>query len=165
MSAEFIHWLALVLLLLGFISLLLDIFIFAGFGGFGLAGIIMAIWGIVLLSVDVTQLTAALAISLVGSIVLFLVGLRLMSRYKMWNKLTLSDKQQNMEGYVAPDRELIKYTGMEGIALTPLRPAGSAEISGDRIDVVTDGEFIAKGAKVVVNKVEGLRVIVKAIDS
>ncbi|MCL2766507.1 MAG: hypothetical protein FWD21_02340 [Peptococcaceae bacterium] len=165
MSAEFFYWLAFLLLLLGIITLFLDIFIFTGFGVAGLSGIIFIIWGVVLLAVDATQLTAALAISLVGGIILFLVGLKLMTRFKMWNRLTLSDKQQNQEGYVAPDQELSKYTGMEGVALTPLRPAGTAEIDGNRIDVVTDGEFIPKGARIIVGKVEGLRVVVKEIGS
>ena len=159
MSDELINWFAVLLLLLGFISLIIDIFV-TGFGVVGLAGIILVVWGVILLAVDVTQLTVALTISLIGGILFFLLGLKLMSRFKMWNRITLSQKQQNKEGYVAPDVELSKYLGMDGIALTPLRPAGAAEIAGVRIDVVTEGEFIAKGARVVVNKVEGLRVVV-----
>ena len=160
MSSEFINWLAVLLLLLGFIALVLDIFV-TGFGVVGLAGIILVIWGVVLLAVDITQLTAALVVSLVGGIILFVVGLKLMSRFKWWNKLTLSDSQQNKEGYVAPDAELSQYIGMEGVALTPLRPAGTAEIAGKRIDVVTEGAFINKGDQILVYQVEGLRVIVK----
>ena len=162
MSAEFLNWLAVLLLLLGFIFFIMDIFL-TGFGAAGLAGIILVIWGIVLLAIDITQLTVALTLSLIGGIILFIIGLKLMSRFKLWNKLTLSDSQQNKEGYVAPDAELGKYVGMEGVALTPLRPAGTAEIDGDRIDVVTEGDFINKGDRVLVYKVEGLRVLVKNV--
>ncbi len=40
------------------------------------------------------------------------------------------------------------YLGKTGDALTPLRPAGVAMVDGDRIDVATEGEFIAAGSKV-----------------
>jgi membrane-bound ClpP family serine protease len=81
----------------------------------------------------------------------------------MWFKLALKDKQQNKDGYVAPPVDLIKYEGLEGVALTPLRPSGSADIAGDRLDVVTEGGFIPQGSRIVVSKVEGLRVVVKSI--
>jgi len=45
--------------------------------------------------------------------------------------------------------------------LTPLRPSGTAEINGSRIDVVTGGEFIAAGESVEVYQVEGGRVVVR----
>ena len=51
---------------------------------------------------------------------------------------------------------------MSGGSLTPLRPAGTAQIGDDtRIDVVTLGEFIAADSDVVVIKVEGTRVVVR----
>ncbi|NLI12411.1 MAG: hypothetical protein GX425_07260, partial [Peptococcaceae bacterium] len=86
---------------------------------------------------------------------------RLMSRYNMWYKLTLQNKQNSKDGYVAPAPELSLYAGKEGVALTPLRPAGSAEVEGHRLDVVTEGEFIRTGQRVKVIKVEGTRVVVK----
>jgi len=52
-------------------------------------------------------------------------------------------------------------TGQRGRALTPLRPSGSAQINGDRVDVVTDGEFIAEGQPVIVVLDEGYRRVVR----
>ena len=49
----------------------------------------------------------------------------------------------------------------EGIALTTLRPAGTAEINGKRVDVVTDSEYIEHGKPIVVTAVEGMRVVVR----
>lgn len=51
--------------------------------------------------------------------------------------------------------------GREGIALTALRPSGTIELEGKKLDVVADGEFIVKGDKVVVSSVEGIRILVK----
>jgi membrane-bound serine protease (ClpP class) len=52
---------------------------------------------------------------------------------------------------------------MIGRAITPLRPAGTAELGDSRIDVVTDGEFIGKDSVIEVHKVEGARVIVRRV--
>jgi membrane-bound ClpP family serine protease len=42
-----------------------------------------------------------------------------------------------------------------------LRPSGTADFSGVRLDVVSDGDFIPKDSKVVISKVEGHRIVVR----
>ncbi len=67
-------------------------------------------------------------------------------------------------GGMSTDREEARsLIGREGICLTTLRPAGNADFDGLRMDVVSDGEFIQKGTRVVVTRVEGLRVLVKTV--
>ncbi len=53
--------------------------------------------------------------------------------------------------------------GTEGTAHTMLRPAGKAEVSGQILDVVTQGDFIDPGSKVRVIAVDGLRVVVERV--
>jgi membrane-bound serine protease (ClpP class) len=63
-------------------------------------------------------------------------------------------------GTVGADKpELLDQSG---VALTTLRPAGTAVINGKRVDVVTEGGFIEKGTSVKVVGIEGLRVVVRA---
>ena len=50
-----------------------------------------------------------------------------------------------------------------GTALTTLRPSGTAIINGKRVDVVTEGSLIERGAPVKVVAVEGLRVVVRTV--
>jgi membrane-bound serine protease (ClpP class) len=50
--------------------------------------------------------------------------------------------------------------GDEGIALTPLRPAGTARIGGVRMSVVAQMEFISEGEPVRVTGVEGSHIVV-----
>ncbi len=52
--------------------------------------------------------------------------------------------------------------GEVGVARTILRPAGKAEFGAALVDVVTDGEFVDRGAKVRVTLVEGDRVLVES---
>lgn len=56
--------------------------------------------------------------------------------------------------------ELLHQTGE---ALTQLRPSGNARINGQRVDVVTEGGLIERGAKIKVVAVEGARIVVRAI--
>ncbi|NLA84656.1 MAG: hypothetical protein GX854_09090 [Clostridiales bacterium] len=53
---------------------------------------------------------------------------------------------------------------MEGIALTGMRPTGTGEFQGRKLDVITDGEFIPKGAPIKIAYVEGFRIVVKRLD-
>ncbi|MNC78018.1 hypothetical protein D3C75_1301300 [compost metagenome] len=57
--------------------------------------------------------------------------------------------------------EKLSLVGASGVSITPLRPAGTASLNGERVDVVTEGSFIAAGASISVIKVEGGRVVVK----
>jgi membrane-bound serine protease (ClpP class) len=50
-----------------------------------------------------------------------------------------------------------------GVALSNLRPSGMALIAGKRVDVVTEGNMIEKGAPIKVVALEGLRVVVRAL--
>jgi membrane-bound serine protease (ClpP class) len=47
------------------------------------------------------------------------------------------------------------------VALSPLRPAGTADIDGERVDVVSDGGFIEAGAPIEVSRVDGYRIVVR----
>ncbi|NLJ77622.1 MAG: hypothetical protein GX325_10285 [Peptococcaceae bacterium] len=163
MSPELVIWLAYLALILGVIALVLEALVFPGFGVAGIVGIILVGWGVLLLAVDITQATVALVVALIATIVIFIVGLQLMSRLKLWNRLALQNKQDNKEGYVAPAPEMSLFVGKVGTALTPLRPAGTAEVAGQRLDVVTEGEFIHSGMQIKVIKVEGTRIVVKEI--
>ncbi|HTX59613.1 MAG TPA: NfeD family protein [Verrucomicrobiae bacterium] len=54
--------------------------------------------------------------------------------------------------------------GRIGTAASYLRPAGVAAIDGRRIDVLTEGEFIAQGTPVRVTRVEGARIFVEPVN-
>ncbi|MBI2946092.1 MAG: NfeD family protein [Verrucomicrobia bacterium] len=58
--------------------------------------------------------------------------------------------------------ELLNQTG---VTHTNLRPSGTAVINGRRVDVVTEGSMIDRGTPVRVIAVEGLRVVVRAIEN
>jgi membrane-bound serine protease (ClpP class) len=55
---------------------------------------------------------------------------------------------------------LSQMVGTVGVALTALRPAGRAEFGETLLDVVTEGEFIARGVRIQILDVVGNRVVV-----
>ena len=54
-----------------------------------------------------------------------------------------------------------KWVGHEGIALTDLRPAGSARLDGEKVDVITSGEHLESGTRVKVVRVDGPSIFVR----
>jgi membrane-bound serine protease (ClpP class) len=54
--------------------------------------------------------------------------------------------------------------GKTGKASTALHPAGIAQIQGERIDVVSEGELIDAGESISVVRVDGNRVVVRRIE-
>ncbi len=53
--------------------------------------------------------------------------------------------------------------GKVGVAVTPLRPAGTIEVNGARIDVVADGDFVEMGMKVQIMDADGTRTVVRRV--
>ena len=63
-------------------------------------------------------------------------------------------------GYTAgPDTTPL--VGRTGTALTPLHPAGAARFDGERLDVVTGGEFLPAGTGVRIIEARGSRIVVQ----
>jgi membrane-bound serine protease (ClpP class) len=102
-----------------------------------------------------------------GSLILGGVLLGLLAGAWCWlkffpgSRLARNFISQRAVGELGVDKpELLHQTGA---ALTQLRPSGTAKINGQRVDVVTEGGLIERGAKVKVVAVEGSRIVVRAI--
>ena len=80
---------------------------------------------------------------------------------KLVHTVILRTSQNSADGFQAAPQELAALAGQSGQSLSPLRPAGIAFIDGQRVDVVTDGEFIEPETEVIVVAVEGSRVVVR----
>ena len=65
------------------------------------------------------------------------------------------------KGYTSAQTELKILVGHEGVAVTMLRPAGTALIDGKRVDVVSESEVINADTRIQVVEVESNRVVVR----
>lgn len=79
-----------------------------------------------------------------------------------WERFVLATSLRADETLVQRESEdRARYLGKTGIALTPLRPTGVAEIEGIRIEVVTEGDFIAAGSAIRVVAMDRRRFFVR----
>ena len=93
---------------------------------------------------------------------LVIVSVLLAIVVKLVRALILRTSQNSADGFQAAPQELAALAGQSGQSLSPLRPAGVALIAGQRVDVVTNGEFIESETEVEVVAVEGSRVVVQS---
>lgn len=89
-------------------------------------------------------------------------GRRVENLKRFWEKFVLRDEMTTEKGYV-PAPEKHELLGRCGMALTDLRPAGLAQIGEQRLDVVSEGDFIEKGSRLEVIHVESVRVVVRKV--
>ena len=67
------------------------------------------------------------------------------------------------QGFEEASTRLAQLVGQRGTAMSMLRPAGTVELDGRRIDAVSESEIIYPNTPVEVIRVNGLKVIVKAV--
>jgi len=161
-------WEELLLVTLGIALLLVEVFILPGFTVAGVAGVLALVAGLGMalvgagatVSAFVTALgrvAVSILVALAGSIVL----LRFLPRLPFGRKLVLNTDMEADEGYVSAPESDRQWLGRSGTALSPLRPAGIADIDGTRLDVVSDGAFIDAGTPIHVTRVDGNRIVVR----
>jgi len=156
-----VYILAILLIALGLVLLLIEIFLLPGFGAAGVPGVIFMAAGVIWVMTKNTELGLIYAGVTVGvTIPLSILALWLVPRTKIGKKMILESSEA---GFSAPSEELKDLAGKSGKAVTPLRPSGTAVIEGKRVDVVSLGEFIDKGSEIEVIEVEGYRVVVQNV--
>lgn len=72
-----------------------------------------------------------------------------------------SERAEVADSGAASDVDAPACVGDTGITLTKLRPAGKVNIDGRRVDVIAQGQMVAKGSSVEVVEVSGSRIVVR----
>lgn len=153
-------WGVLILFAAGLILIAIEVAI-PGFGIPGIAGIGCIVASILIGSANPLEAAGSFAIAVVLSIAVLFVVFKYAPRNKLFDHIILKGEQKNESGYIPHKAGKEALVGLEGEALTFLRPAGTVLIDDKRIDVVTEGDFIEKGSRIKVVAVEGNRVIVR----
>ncbi|MGD8781494.1 MAG: NfeD family protein [Ignavibacteria bacterium] len=159
----------IVIFIIGVVLLLVELFVIPGFGIFGILGIICVIGSLFMglisdwPTVDSSMINSAviqLAVTFIATAILFYFIAKFLPKTNIFNSLVLKSEILEKSGYTT-EENVKEYIGKEGKALTDLRPSGTVDIEGNRVDVVTEGGFIKIGSKVVVIKEEGSKVVVR----
>ncbi|MCH7813588.1 MAG: hypothetical protein IID40_06160, partial [Planctomycetes bacterium] len=175
----------LVLIVLGILLILLELFVIPGFGIAGVAGVLLVLVGIFGTFVPaepgpwrvVPTLPAtweavksglmAIMVSVLVSVTLMWYLARHLPQVPMANQLILSGEVARGQTLDAGSTAIATAgvdPGDRGEALTVLRPAGTARLRGERRDVVTQGEMVEQGAALEVVEVLGNRIVVRQAD-
>ena len=152
---------AVILMIVGIMLILLE-FEIPAFGiVLGILGVISAITGVVMQSENFYEAFILFAIIFLIVIVVFLLFIKSALNGKISKSDIILKSEENKElGYTA-SRNSVDLVSKTGVALTNLHPSGAALVDGKRTDVVTNGDFILKGEKVIITNVLGRRIVVE----
>jgi membrane-bound serine protease (ClpP class) len=164
----------LLILVLGALLLGIEIFVLPGFGIAGIAGISCIVIGLILsfqnfvfpspsMPWQMRELAGNVA-TVVGSFVAAFIAVILFIRFGLasFSKVVRGPYlDATLQGSHADSQAIVGVKENDaGIVETPLRPSGKARIGNRVIDVVAEGDFIEKGAEIIVNKILRNKIIV-----
>ena len=154
-------WIGILLFLGGCALLLLETHVLPGHGWPALTGLGLIFVGL-FYALGGSQAGALYpaASALFVTIALLVAFFLYLPRSGVWKRLGQPLRQTAQSGYVSSD-DYTGFLGQRGIAVTLLRPSGTAEFDGVRLPVVSDGEFVPPGTAVQVVTVQGNRIVVR----
>ncbi|MEE9276584.1 MAG: NfeD family protein [bacterium] len=152
----------------GLLLLALEVFVIPGFGIAGILGIAAIVAGLAMSLIGGGSTGQAImgAVGQVGFSLFVAVAagiwlLRLMPRTPFGGKMVLQTSLSRGAG-IAPESEgERRWLGKRGVAASPLRPTGIATIEGERVDVVSEGDYIEAGAPIEAIGAAGSRTVVR----
>lgn len=157
------------LFVVGLALIVLEVFVIPGFGIAGILGLILmfgSVFYVFFMSTDDFNIALLwLSISVILTSVLAVVATIFLPKTSPFQRFALGTVMSTDQGYHSSGNEDFQsFLGKTGVALTPLRPAGTVKIDNKRIDVVTVGDFIAQNTPVKVLEVEGSKISVEVLE-
>ena len=146
---------------LGFVLLMLELFVIPGFGLAGILAIVSILGAVWYANLHLGTWQAVLVFS-----VTFLASVVMIARTARTGGMKRLRNQSISPGKVwdeARAGELIPQVGARGVAMTKLRPAGIIQIGERRHDVTAVGPVVEVGQAVEVVEVAGNLIKVKAL--
>jgi membrane-bound serine protease (ClpP class) len=161
-------WPEALLLVIGLAALALEILVLPGFGVGGVIGTVCVTAAVVLAlagrsphPAELAQALAVVAASAVICAAVVYTWIRHLPSSNRFGGLLLKGAGHRTEGFVtAPARP--ELVGRRGRAMTDLRPSGTAAFGEERLDVVTEGEYVSQGTEIEVTRSDGYRHVVRA---
>src|SRR5438477_12139528 len=173
-------WEVVALFVLGIVLVLIEILFFAHTTiVFGVVGVFLMLasllWAMIdrypgqtffptgrMLAIPLLNLFIAIA----ASVIVIALLARYLPRTGLYRRFALMTSNPPGPSLAGSPREFATppalMPGMQGTALTILRPSGKARFADHVVDVVTEGEFIAPQTPITVIQTDGMRVVVKS---
>ncbi|MFC6115797.1 nodulation protein NfeD [Sporosarcina thermotolerans] len=149
----------LILFGIGVILIILELFLPGGIAG--TLGAIAVVVSIILAGGNPMYMAYSVLIAIAVAVIGMVIIMKFFGkRLHLLNKMVLMDSTDTDSGYVS-NVNRTELLGKKAKTITPLRPAGTIDMNGERIDVVSQGSYIDKGKHVIIVKVEGSRIVVR----
>ena len=164
-------WEDLLLVGAGVLFIAAEVFLIPGFGLFGVlgiagiaGGIYMSLLGSLPTAQDFSRAGSVITTTLVLLLVTGWALLRHLPKSKRMfqSGLFLGTRTDRAIGYESSERRT-DLLGTEGVAATDLRPSGVGIFGDERVDIVSESEWIEEGTPVRVVSAEGYRQVVRPI--
>lgn len=155
------------LLVAALLLILLEVFVPSG-GLIGLSAGVCALAAVVnFWRVSTTWGLTGLLVVLVLAPIAINFALRLMPHTPMGKRLILTSTQADSERRAALEQQKIEQeqtlVGAVGLALTPLRPVGTIEIEGTKLEALAEGGAVEAGQRIRVTSVQGNQIKVRGV--
>ena len=130
-----------------------------GFGIAGICGIILEV--IAIFCCGSLHGTGTALLALAG--VLLLIGLAIFLSYRSAQSGRLSRSNLVLKNTEAAEEKVPadRWLEKEAVAVTALRPGGTVEAEGVRLNAASEGDFIEKGTAVIISGSEGDHLVVR----
>lgn len=131
---------ALVLLILGIILIVAEFFVTGGILGiFGIGAIIGSLF---LAGYDLGQMSMSISIAFVVAAIVAFILFKVVGMEKgLFRHIILRDQTTTELGYVSSVNR-IELIGVEGLAVTALRPSGTGVFNNERLDIISDRKSV-----------------------
>ena len=107
---------------------------------------------------------AGVGIAVVMIPVVLVVAYKIFPHTRFGKSVTLNPPEREQGDAVPDTAQLKELLGAVGVVLTPLRPVGMCDLSGQRVECVAESGYVDKGRKVKVIDVESTQLTVRIID-
>ena len=148
----------IVLLLAGFVLLAIEAMA-PGVHIFGITGAIFIVGGIAYATVALGPAWGAG--TFLVSVLVFVAIVVAALKTGTWKRLTLETEQRKDQGYRSDNETMSQYVGKIGTVLHDLRPVGYMDVGGQRLEAISESDFVAKGQTVSIVRVDGGRLVVR----
>ena len=170
------HW-EILLFVLGIGLIILEIFVFPGFGVAGISGILLIIAGLVLSmtlnfgfdfsfappTTIIRKIAIVLWFSIGGFLASIWLGMRVINTNSRFGTIALKTELGKENGFISQDLAMNSLVGKTGRSVTFLLHSGKVKIDDEIYDAISEFGIIEKDTEIVVIRFENSQLVVNSL--